>query len=65
MKYNSRELEYDIQDRLLNEYGIDPLDLFESFLCYVDSDTSCEFLKDYCNDHDIDISDITEDEEED
>lgn len=64
MAYKSnRDIECEIMDRL-EEYGIDPADILDNLLRYLDSDTTSDFLKDYCKDRDIDISDITEEEED-
>lgn len=65
MYKSNRDIECEIMDRLVDEYGIDPADILDNLLRYLDSDTTTDFLKDYCKDRDIDVSDITEDEEED
>lgn len=62
MYKSNRDIECEIMDRL-EEYGIDPADILDNLLRYLDSDTTSDFLKDYCNDRDIDISDITENED--
>lgn len=63
MYKSNRDIESEIMDRL-EEYGIDPADILDNLLRYLDSDTTSDFLKDYCNDRDIDISDITEESED-
>lgn len=62
MYKSNRDIECEIMDRL-EEYGIDPADILDNLLRYLDSDTTSDFLKDYCKDRDIDISDITENED--
>lgn len=61
MYKSNRDIECEIMDRL-EEYGIDPADILDNLLRYLDSDTTSDFLKGYCNDRDIDISDITEED---
>lgn len=65
MYKSNRDIECEIMDRLVDEYGIDPMDILDNLLRYLDSDTTTDFLKDYCKDRDIDVSDITDDESDD
>ena len=65
MAYKSnREIQQELLDRIYEE-GYSAETLVEHIMCYFDSDTTVDVLQDFCNDYDVDVSDITEDEEED
>jgi len=59
---NSRELEQELLYRL-KEYAPES-EIIDNLLGWVDSDTSCNALKDMCRDWDIEIDDILEEEED-
>lgn len=64
MAYKSnREIQEELLDRIY-ENGYSAETLVDHILCYFDSDTTVEVLQDFCNDFDVDVTDITEDEEE-
>lgn len=64
MAYKSnREIEQELLSRIY-EYGYSAEELVDHILCYFDSDTTVDVLQDFCNDYDVDVSDITEDEED-
>ena len=48
----SRECENELMEKL-EMYGCDSKDILEHFLCWLDSDTTCKVLEDYCIDNDI------------
>lgn len=65
MAYKSnREIEQELLERIYEE-GYSAETLVEHIMCYFDSDTTVDVLKDFCNDYDVDVTDITEDEDED
>jgi len=61
-RLNSRELEQELLYRL-KEYAPES-EIIDNLLDWVDSDTSCNALKDMCRDWDIEIDDILEEEED-
>ena len=65
MTYKSnRDIQEELLDRIYEE-GYSAETLVDHILCYFDSDTTVEVLEDFCNDYDVDVSDITEEDEED
>lgn len=62
MYKSNREIERDILERL-KEY-LDSDTILNEILCYLDSDTTVEMLSDVANSYDVDITDISEDEDE-
>ena len=59
-RLNSRELQEDLLERL--KECTTESEIIDNILGWVDSDTACNCLKDMCNDWDIDIEDILEEE---
>lgn len=64
MYKSNREIEQELLARIY-EYGYHADTLVNHIMCYFDSDTTVDVLKDFCNDYDVDVTDITEDEDED
>lgn len=61
--YNSgRELQNELLERI-REYMSDE-SIIDELMCYFDSDTTVEALLDIANSYDVDVTDITEDEDE-
>ena len=52
-------------DYLTNCLGYETCELFEEFLRYFSCDDTVDFLVDFCNNRDIDLNDILNDEEDD
>lgn len=62
-RLNSRELQEDLLEVLKEHCDRD--EIIDHILGWVDSDTSCNALKDMCRDWDIYVGDILEEEEDD
>ena len=58
----SREYECELRQRL-NDFEVDAENILDYVLSYVDSDTSCAALEDFCRDWDIPYE--SEEEEDD
>lgn len=63
MYKSNREIQQELLDRIY-EYGFSAEALVDHIMCYFDSDTTVDVLKDFCNDYDVDVTDIEEDEED-
>lgn len=62
MYKSNREIEQDILERL--KENLDSDTILDEILCYLDSDTTVEMLSDVANSYDVEIDDITEEDEE-
>lgn len=60
----NRETENAIMDYLTNVLGFETCELFESFLKYFSCDDTVDFLVNFCNERDIEIEDILNNDDE-
>ena len=60
-RLNSRGLQEELLERMKEYCSADAI--LDHILEWVDSDTACDGLKDMCRDWDIDVDDITEEDE--
>lgn len=61
----NRDTENKIMDYLTNDLGFESCELFESFLKYFSCDDTVDFLVNFCRERDIDISHITDPNDDD
>lgn len=61
----NREAENKIMDYLIDVLGYQSCELFESFLKYFSCDDTVDFLVNFCNERDIELDDILNDNDDD
>lgn len=61
----NRDTENKIMEYLTNDLGFETCELFESFLKYFSCDDTVDFLVNFCNERDIELDDILNDNDDD
>lgn len=61
MYKSNRDIEQNILERLKENLDADTI--LDEILCYLDSDTTVEMLSDVANSYDVDIEDLTDEDE--